>query len=89
MSTQIYNESIATGIVPNLPKISRITPIHKNGIATDPGNFRPIVILSSFSKILERILYDQAIAYLNKHNILFKYQFGFGKIIQLNKQFWN
>ena len=77
--TQIYNESIATGIVPDSFKVSRITPIFKSGTETDPGNYRPIAILSPFSKILERIIYDQLMSFFNKHDILFKYQFGFRK----------
>ena len=34
--TVIYNESINTGIVPDILKISRVAPIYKSGIETDP-----------------------------------------------------
>ena len=51
--TKIYNESIMTGSVPDIFKVSRITPILKNGNACEPKNYRPIAVLSSFSKVLE------------------------------------
>ena len=35
--------------------------------------------MSPFSKALERVIYDQLIQYLDKHDVLFKYQFGFRK----------
>ena len=53
--TQIYNKSIETGIVPNVLKVSQVTPVYKNGDVTDPGNYnyRPISTLSPFSKVLK------------------------------------
>lgn len=77
--TRIYNESISTGIFPEAFKISRVTPIFKNGMTTELGNYRPIAIISPFSKILERLIYDQLFIYLEKKNILYDYQFGFRK----------
>ena len=41
------------------------------------SNYRPISLLSLFSKILERLMYNRLWEFLNKHNILNKYQFGF------------
>ena len=77
--TKIFNESIATGSVPEVFKVSRITPIYKSGSPTELGNYRPIAVISPFSKIFERMIYDQLLFYLEKHNILFNYQFGFRK----------
>jgi len=74
----IYNESISTGAVPNILKISRVTPIYKSGTTSDPSNYRPIAILS-FAKILERLIYNQIHSFISKHNILYSYQFGFRK----------
>ena len=36
--TYIYNQSIANGVVPDVFKISRVTPIYKSGEVTDTGN---------------------------------------------------
>ena len=52
---------------------------YKNGNTTDPNNYRPISILSPFSKVLEKIVHDQMLLFLEKHKILFPYQFGFRK----------
>ena len=46
--TQIYNQSIETGIVPNILKVSQVTPAYESEDATDPANYRPISTLSSF-----------------------------------------
>ena len=66
-----------TGIVADIIKVSRITPILKNGSTCEPGNYRLIAVISSFSKVFEKLLCDQLISSLEKHNILLEYQFGF------------
>ena len=68
---------------------SRSQRLPQSGAVTDPGNYRPIAVLSPFSKILERLVYNQLSHFLEKENILFKHQFGSGKIILLSKQFLN
>jgi hypothetical protein len=77
--TFIFNKSITSGIIPDIFKISRVTPIYKDGNVTNPNNYRPISILSPFSKVLEKIVHDQMLSYLEKHKTLFSYQFGFRK----------
>ena len=72
----IYNQSTATGILPDHFKISKL-PQYIMGDVTDTGNYRPIATLPPFPKVLERLSYDQLYAFLEKHNILYKYQFGF------------
>ena len=34
----IYNQSIETGIVPDILKVSQVSPLYKDGDATDPSN---------------------------------------------------
>ena len=75
----IFNKSISTGIVPGVFKVSKVIPVFKSRTFSDPSNYRPIATLSPFSKALERFIYDQLIKYLDKHDVLFKYQFGFRK----------
>jgi hypothetical protein len=77
--TNVFNESISTGVVPDILKISRITPIYKSGDTNEPHNYRPISILSVFSKVLVRLVYNQLDNFLEKHNIMYNYQFGFRK----------
>ena len=70
-----FNKSISTGVVPDVFKVSKVTPVFKSGTLSDPSNYRPIATLSPFSKALEQFIYDQLIQYLDKHDVLFKYQF--------------
>ena len=77
--TYIYSQSIETGILPDILKVSQISPVYKGGDATAPCNYRPIATLSPFSKVLERLVYNQLYSFIDKHQILYKYQFGFRK----------
>ena len=77
--TEIYNESILSGEFPEIFKILKVTPIFKNGIVSELGNYRPIAVISPFSKGLERLVYDQLVSYLEKECLLSNFQFGFRK----------
>ena len=73
----IYNISFSRGCVPEELKVSKVIPIHKKQAKHIPGNYRPISLLSVFDKLLEKLMYARLYSFLLKHNILFKYQFGF------------
>ena len=73
----IFHLSIKTGIYPDELKIARVTPIFKSGDKTECTNYRPISVLSIFDNVFERILKKRMVEYLEKFNILYKYQFGF------------
>jgi hypothetical protein len=70
---------LSTGIFPSRLKYSEIIPIHKKEDKTDMSNYRPISLLPTFSKILEKVIYKRLFSHLNNHNILAKEQFGFRK----------
>jgi hypothetical protein len=53
-------------------KYAMVKPLHKKGDRSNISNYRPISMLSSFSKVFEK-LQD----HLTKFNILAKEQFGF------------
>ena len=65
--------------MPNVLKVSQVTPNYKCGDPTHPSNYRPIATLTPFSKVLERLVYNQLYSFIEKHQILHKYQFGFRK----------
>ena len=77
--TYIYNHSIETGIVPDILEVSQVSPVYKGGDATDPSNYQPIATLSPFGKVLERLVYNQLYSFIDKRQIMYKYQFGFRK----------
>ena len=73
----IFNLSISSGCVPDVLKSAKVVPIHKKDNKRDVSNYRPVSILCSTSKILEKIVYNQVESYLLKNNILFDFQSGF------------
>ena len=76
----ISNQSIATGIFPDCFKMAIVKPLFKNkGENTIFGNYRPISLLSSFSKIIERVVFDQLYSYMNNNNLFQNSQYGFRK----------
>ena len=75
--TMIINKSISEGIVPDLLKTAKIIPVYKKDDAFLPSNYRPISLPSIFDKRLEKIICVRLKQFLTKHNILYKYQFGF------------
>ena len=75
--TGLINESFKTGIFPDLMKISKVVPLFKNGSKLDPSCYRPISLLISLSKILEKAMFSRVISFLERFNLLHKNQFGF------------
>ena len=69
--------SFSQGFFPDEMKIAKVIPIYKSGDTMSISNYRPVSILPLFSKILERLMYNRILSFINKHNILYKYQFGF------------
>lgn len=75
--TYIVNLSLSKGIVPNDFKLARVVPLYKKGDKKFEGNYRPVSILPVFSKVFERIVYNQMYKYLMDHNLIFENQSGF------------
>ena len=73
----VFNKSIHQGIFPDILKIAKIIPIFKKSEYYIAGNYRPISLLSIFHKLLEKIIYRRLMTFFQKHNLLYKYQFGF------------
>ena len=62
--SHIFNLSLETGIFPEILKQCRIIPIFKNGNHLECDNYRPISLLSSISKILEKIVSEKLLNHL-------------------------
>lgn len=75
--THVFNLSIVTGVFPQPLKIARVTPIHKSGPIDLCPNYRPVSVLVSISKLLERIVYNQLMTFINDQNLLTNSQYGF------------
>ena len=73
----ITNNSVFSGTFPSMLKLANVIPLHKKGPRNVAANYRPISILPSFSKIIEKIVYKRVYNYLMKFSILSNDQFGF------------
>ena len=73
----VLNLSLQQGIFPNELKLARVIPLFKADDCMLINNYRPVSILPLFSKIYERIMYNRLWSFIKKHNLLYKYQFGF------------
>ena len=77
--THVFNLSLAGGEFITDFKTAKVAPIHKKGSVTNVCNYRPISLLCSMSKILEKLIYNRVVLFLKKQNFFYKYQFGFRK----------
>ena len=73
----LINLSLETGFVPSELKLAKIVPVYKDGNCHEFTNYRPISLLSSLSKLIEKIVYRQLNRFLNINEILYKHQYGF------------
>ena len=75
--TIIINQSLKTGIFPDALKIAKVKPLYKKGDNFSLNNYRPISLLPTISKIIERVMYTQLYIYFNAKNLLSEQQYGF------------
>ena len=73
----LFNLSMEKGVFPDDLKIARVTPVYEGENSSDVSNYRPISVLTCFSRILERTMYNRLYIYLIENNILYSKQFGF------------
>ena len=72
-----FNKCHETGIFLNSLKNAKIVPIYKAKQKDIASNYRPISLLSSISKIFEKLLYSRLELFFSKNKVITKLQFGF------------
>ena len=60
-------------------KLAKVIPIFKTGSKLSVTNYRPISLLSVFSKIFEKLAHEQLYKFMITNSVLFESQFGFQK----------
>lgn len=75
--SHLCNLCLRQGIFPSAFKSATIVPIFKSGNPFIFSNYRPISLLSTLSKVLEKVVYIQLVQFLEANDILYKNQFGF------------
>ena len=75
----ICNLSMTSGVFPQKMKLAKIIPVFKKGDTLSITNYRPISLLTVFSKVLEKIVFTRTTKFLEDYDILHESQFGFRK----------
>ena len=75
--TKTIEASFQQGIFPESLKLAHVVPIHKEGSRTDVSNYRPISLLATFSKILEKVMHKRLLTFLETNRSLHELQYGF------------
>jgi hypothetical protein len=78
--TLLFNSIFKLGYFPTIWKSAKVILIHKpNKPPTDANSYSPISLLSSISKLLERIIASRLTTFINQNHLLPETQFGFHK----------
>ena len=75
--TILFNMSLSTGSVPVSWKKATVIPLKKEGNSPDVNNLRPISLLPIQIKLLEKIVHNRLITFLDQHMLLDGKQGGF------------
>ena len=73
----IFNLSFSSGIFPSEMKTAKVIPLFKSGDRSDFSNYRPISLLSQFSKVLDKLFNFRLEQFLISNEILSNCQYGF------------
>ena len=65
----IINRSFGQGVFPVSLKTAQVRPVRKKEDTLTISNYHPIALLSVFSKILEKSMYNRIYSFLCKHNL--------------------
>ena len=77
--SQLINRSFSEGSFPDPMKISKTIAIFKKNDKESMDNYRPIALLSTFSKVFEKAFCKRLLSFLDQNNVLSESQYGFRK----------
>ena len=75
--TYLVNMSIRNKVVPSCTKRAKVIPLYKKNNKLDVSNYRPVSVLTSISKVLEKAVHKQVEYFCKTHNVLYSLQSGF------------
>lgn len=85
--SHICNASLNQAICPNRLKFTEVKLIYEKGGKTAPSNFKPISLLITFSKILEKVMYNRLSQHLYVTKTMTPKKFDFQKNSNIAQQF--
>ena len=74
---KLCNMSLTTGVFPDTMKIAEVVPLYKGKNPCEECNYRPISLLTTMSKILEKVMYTRVYGFLNNTGQIYNSQYGF------------
>ena len=75
--SDLFNFSLTSGKVPLIWKVANVTPMFKKDDPSVASNYRPISLLSTVGKVLEKIVHKHLFNFIHDNNILTTLQSGF------------
>jgi Notch-like protein len=75
--THICNAILNTGIFLERLKFAIVKPVFKKGKSHEISNYRPISLLTSFSRIIDKLVYRRLITHIEANNLPVQEQYGF------------
>ena len=73
----LINESLQGGFVHEQFKATQIVPIFKSGDNSSVNNYRPISLINTISKLLEKVVIGQLMEHFQTNNLIYNRQYGF------------
>ena len=74
---ELFNMSIQSGVFPDIMKIAEVVPLYKGKERFLESNYRPISLLTTISKLLEKIVCTRVYNFLNTTGQINPTQYGF------------
>ena len=79
--------SLTTGVFPDTMKIAEVVPLYKGKNPYEECNYRPISLLTTMSKILEKVMYTRVYGFLNIQVRFTTVNTGLGLNIRVTMQY--
>ncbi len=76
---RIFNRSIIDGEFPQQMKLAEVVPLYKSKEKYLTTNYRPVSLLTTTSKVLEKVMHNRLSCFLDQNQILYNSQYGFRK----------
>ncbi len=73
----IFKKSLETGVLPCSWKKANVSPVFKKGNKHEKENYRPISLTSVVCRLLETIIKNTIVSYLDENSLFSSEQFGF------------
>ena len=75
----MINQCLTTGIFPRKLQMAKVIPIYEKDENSVCGNYRPIFLLCTVSKIFEKTVFEQVYDYFHNNKLFYGNQYGFRK----------